>query len=236
MTIIRRALLHLMQATPQDITPSTNCHCARCGKTYTSPYTLKAHRKTCKGPVVPIGQGTSTCSSCGNTYSSPYALRTHRPKCKGPVVPIDHSTSTCDSCGKTYSSPYALRTHRPKCKGPLEQRAPRGKTCTTCQRTFSTSYALARHVDICKGPVLEMYKCDQCAYQTPRKDVYKRHRKTCVKPYVCTLSDRCRSFRFMHLSYLECHLRNEHEMCAQSAHELALKLANGSGSPSGSRT
>ena len=175
-------------------------------------------------PVPPA----NTCSSCDKSYSSPYALRTHSKTCKGRVVPIGQGTSTCHSCGKTYSSPYALRTHSKVCKGPPGPLP--NKTCATCQRTFSSSYALARHVDICQGPVLDMYECDQCGYETPRRYLYTRHRKTCTKPYLCTLSERCKAFRFKQLSHLECHLRNEHAMDDLQAHEMALQCSSSSSS------
>ena len=66
--------------------------------------------------------------------------------------------------------------------------------------------------------------CSYCDYKTTCRGHYTRHRLTCIKPFSCTLNDRCRHFRFSSLEILAAHLRVEHGMHGAEANKHARRM------------
>ena len=116
--------------------------CTMCnnGKTYSSPYAVVAHQRTCAGAARPIDL---TCPLCNKVYANKYSLAVHQAACSGPPAPVCY---TCAECGKTFGSAWNFKRHGTTCRGVVK----RTHTCARCGYSTARKYLYARHVQACK--------------------------------------------------------------------------------------
>ena len=120
--------------------------CSRCERTYSSPYALIVHHKTCRGWRQKTCSKSPVCPKCSKTLSSPYKVAAHLKVCRGRKNPGTSSASTsCDICARILSSSWALARHVRICAGPR----PCIYECPKCGKQTPRRYVHVRHVHGC---------------------------------------------------------------------------------------
>jgi hypothetical protein len=100
------------------------------------------------------------CHTCGKTFSN-YLLRSRHE-----IASHSGKLLGCTKCSYTAFGPKNLNNHMQKHQE---------SQCSFCITTLPTT-SLAKHKRICNdNPEQILIKCDQCPYETQRKDNLKRH-------------------------------------------------------------
>ncbi|KAL4222036.1 hypothetical protein ACF0H5_018079 [Mactra antiquata] len=169
------------RAKHSDDRPFT-CHC---GMRFRTNNTLIAHKK------VHSGKKEYTCTECGVSFATKNTLTQHK------AVHSDTRPYLCDTCGFSTKFQSHLIAHRrlhtgnvfncqfPNCGYFTPKRSQlkahmrahlgiRAYICNTCGKAFVEKSHLIRHEALHSDVRLQ---CDQCDYNTPRKDKLKDHIK-----------------------------------------------------------
>ncbi|XP_046562356.1 gastrula zinc finger protein XlCGF52.1-like [Haliotis rubra] len=168
-----------------------NISCELCNMSFFNTELLKEHRAKLHKQ-----KGLCRCKTCFKVLNSYRGMREH-------VKSHSEEVHKCTECDKFFNSKQALRRHM--------KTHDKEFICELCDKQFATKFQLKVHGSVHQvNP--EMYRCDQCQYQSRwyscvKRDVTKVHCRS--RPFIC---DNCgHSFKDKynlkrHISNVKCNV------------------------------
>uniref|UniRef100_A0A182Q7W6 Transcription factor grauzone n=1 Tax=Anopheles farauti TaxID=69004 RepID=A0A182Q7W6_9DIPT len=181
----RYLALHMMKSHSRE--EDRPFKCDKCHQSFHKEHLLKAHQ---------ANHLSEKCPICEKVVSSKYALKTHVTHMHG-----SDSNQICDVCGKEFRTKQAMERHINEHMGvDVVQKV----QCNICDRWFHGKYNLRKHVRFMHLEGGQVFRCDQCAHESPNSRALLDHKKRVhvVERFECELCGK----RFKRKLYLREHI------------------------------